>query len=67
MDEYGVLAPSGGKHEEAQAHAIGWAGCFLIHQAHIVHGRRTQTVPDLHDDERQAEEGYERHNPSDYE
>ena len=61
MDEYGVLAPSrfGGKHEEAQAHAIGRAGRLFIHQAHIVHGRRTQTIPDLHDDEHQAEEGYE--------
>ena len=29
----------GGKHEEAQAHAIGRAGRLFIHLAHIVHRR----------------------------
>src|SRR6266702_7920551 len=56
----------GGKHEEAQTHAIGRAGRFFIHQAHIVHGRRSQTVPDLQDDKCQAEESRQCHDPSDF-
>src|SRR5437588_830692 len=49
----------GGKHEEAQAYAIGRTGRLLIHQSHIIHRRCSQTVLDLQDNERQAEEGYE--------
>ena len=56
----------GGKHEEAQAHAIGRAGRLFIHQTHVVHGRRTHTTSDLHDDEYQAEESCKRHDPSDF-
>ena len=54
-----TVPASVGKHEEAQAHAIGRAGRLFIYLAHIIHGRRSQTIPDLHDDERQAEEGHE--------
>ncbi len=37
----------GRKHEEAQAHAIGWASCLFLHQAHIVDGSHRHTAPDL--------------------
>src|SRR5579864_8820301 len=46
----------GGKHVEAQAHAIGRASRLFIHQAHIVQRSCKETLLDLQDEERQAEE-----------